>query len=65
MILDSGFPWSVVYDLCLWYCVEGLYGYNEVTDNFAELSDLNKDVPEEGIAEPSPNYYYCFWIYYG
>ena len=65
VILDSGFTRSVVYEFCFLYFVEGLDGYNEVTDAFDEVSDLNQDVPEEGIAEPSPNYHYRFWVYYG
>ena len=55
---------SVVYDFYLWYCVEGLGGYYEVTDTFDEVDDLNPDVLEEGIAGPFPNDHDGFQVYY-
>ena len=58
--LDSGLPWSVVYDLLSWYCVEVLCGYHEVTGSFDEVADFNPDVPEESIYGPSPNGNDCF-----
>ena len=55
MELDSRLNRSVVYDFCLWYCVEGLGGHHEITDAFTEVSELNQDVLEEGISGLSPN----------
>ena len=62
MILDAGLPRSVVYDFLLWYCVEGLGGYHEVTGAFAEVSDLNLGVPEEIISVLSPNDNDHLWV---
>ena len=45
MILDAGLPWRGVYEFCFWYCVEGVGGYHGVTYDFAEVADLNTDVP--------------------
>ena len=50
MILDAKFPRSVVYYFCFWDFVESLGGYYESTDAFAEVSDLNLDIPEESIS---------------
>ena len=61
MWLDSGLVRSVVYDFYFWYCEKGSVGYHEVTDDFAEVYDLNLDVPEEIISGPSHNDNYCFW----
>ena len=57
MGLDSGLTWSVVYELCFGYCVEGAGVHHEVSDAFTKVNDLNPDVPEEGISGPLPNYH--------
>ena len=54
--------WSAVYDLCLWYCVEGSSGYHNVTDYFADFSYLDPDEPEEGISGPYPNDHDCLKV---
>ena len=54
MGLDSGLTWSVIYDLCFGYCVEGSGEHHDVADAFTEVSYLNLDVPEEGIDGPLP-----------
>ena len=58
MGLDSGLTWSVIYDLCFGYFVEGYGGHHEVFDAFNKVDYLNLDVPEEGIAVPLPNDHY-------
>ena len=63
MRLDVGFSWSVVYGLCVWYFLEGLGGYHEVTYAFTEVSDLNTYIPKERIDVPYPYGNYCFQIY--
>ena len=52
MGLDSGLTWSVIYDFCFGYHVEGSGGNHEVADAFTKVYDLNLDVPEEGIVVP-------------
>ena len=52
MRLNSGLITRVSYDFCFWYYVEVLGGYHEVNDTFADVVDLNPDVPEEGIDGP-------------
>ena len=52
MRLESGLYRSVVPEFFFWYFVKGLGGYHEVTDDFDEVSNLNTDVPEEGISGP-------------
>ena len=47
MRLDSRLPWSVAYDFCVWYFLEGLGEYHEVPYKFYEVADLYPDVPEE------------------
>ena len=63
MILGTGLSWSIVYDFLFWDFAEGLSGYHEVNDDFAEVSDLNPYVPKERIARLPPNDHYFFWIY--
>ena len=63
MGLESGLNWSVVYDFCFGYCVEGSVVHHEVADAFNKVADLNPDVPEEGIAGPSPNENDCLRVY--
>ena len=63
MELDSGLTWSVIYDFCFGYCVEGSGGNHEVADEFTKVAYLNPDVPEEGIDGPSPNDHDCFRVY--
>ena len=55
MVLKSGLTWSVIYDFCFGYPVEGSGGHHEVADDFTKVTDLNTDVPEEGISRLSPN----------
>ena len=50
MGLGAGLTWSVIYELCFGYCVEGSGGHHEVDDAFAKVAYLNPDVTEEGIA---------------
>ena len=63
MVLDSGLTWSVIYNFCFGYRVEDSGGHHEVADAFTKVAELNLDVPEEGIAGPSPNAQDCFWVY--
>ena len=55
MELDYGLTWSVIYEFCFGYSVEGSGGNLEVTDPFTKVTYLNPDVPEECISGPSPN----------
>ena len=38
---------------------------HEVTDDLSEVADLNPNLLEEVISEPSPNDHDCLWLYYG
>ena len=49
MGLVSRLTWSLIYDFCFEYCVEGSGGHHEVADVFNKVAYLNPDVPEEGI----------------
>ena len=60
---DVGLFRSIVYDFCLWDCVEGMGVHHEVTDAFTEVADLNPYVPKELISGPSPNYHDRLQIY--
>ena len=64
MGLESGLTWSAIYDFCFGHRVEGSGGNHEIADAFTKFSDLNTDVPEEGIDGPYTNDHDCFWIYY-
>ena len=65
MGLDYGLTWSIIYDFCLGYCVEGYGGHHDLADDFTKVADLNLDVPKEGISGPSPNDHDCFQVYSG
>ena len=64
MVLDSVLTWSAIYEFYFRYHVEGYDGHHEVAHAFTKVASLNPDVPEEGIAGPSPNDHGCFWLYY-
>ena len=40
----------MVDDFYFWYFVEGMVICHEVTDAFAEVTDLNADIPQESAA---------------
>ena len=63
MGLDSGLIWSVIYDFCFGYCIEGSGGHHEAADAFIKIAYLNPYVPEEGISIPSPNDHDFFRVY--
>ena len=63
MVLDSGLTWSVIYDFCFGYRVEGSGGNHGVSDAFTKADYMNPNVPEEGIAGPFPNDNDCIRVY--
>ena len=40
----------------IWYCVERVIFFHEVTDALAEVTDLEADIPQEGADCPSSHY---------
>ena len=58
MGLDSRLTWSVIYDFCFGYRVEGSIGHPEVADDFTNVSYLNTYVLEEVISGSSLNDHY-------
>ena len=43
----------MVDNLYFWYCVDGVIICHEGTDDLAEVTDLDADIPQEGAACPS------------
>ena len=56
------FSWYVVNNICFWYCIQLLFVFNEGTDALDEVSDLDADIPQEGVARPSSHDHYSLWI---
>ena len=44
----------------LGYCVEGVIGCHEVTDDLDKVTDLDADITQEGAACPSSHDHDCF-----
>ena len=42
--------WCVADKFYLWYCVENVIVCHEVTDDLAEVTDLDADILQEGAA---------------
>ena len=59
------FSWYVEDNLYLWYCVEGAIGFHEGNDALAEVTDLDADIPQEGVACPSSHDHVFFWLQFG
>ena len=59
------FSRCVVDDFYLWYCIEGVIVCNEGTDAFAEVTDLDADIPQEGAACSSSHDHDCSWVQFG
>ena len=57
--------WHVEENLCFWFCIERLVVSHEETDSFAEVADLDGDIPQEGVAISSSYDNYCLWINFG
>ena len=52
--------WCVVDNFYLWYCVESVLVCNEGNDAFAEVTDLDVDILQEGAACPLSHDYDCY-----
>ena len=52
-------------NFCFYYCVESLLVCPEGTDALAEVTDLDADIPQEGVACPFPHDHDCFWVHFG
>ena len=47
-----------------WYCIEGVIGCPEGPDDFAEVTDLDADIRQEGAACPSSHDHDCFRVHF-
>ena len=56
---------NVVENLCFQYCIELFFGIHEGTDALDEVSDLDADIPQEGVDIPSSHYHDFIWIHFG
>ena len=54
--------WHGVDNLCFWYCIECVFIRYEGNDALAEVSALDADVPQGGIAIPLFHDNDCLWI---
>ena len=57
--------WCVVDNICFRYFIEGLFVSHEGTDALAEVSDLDADIPQEGVTIPSSHDRDFLWIHFG
>ena len=57
--------YMVVDNLCFGNIVEVFLNGYDVTDAFSEVADMNLNLPEEIISQPSPKDHDCFWVYSG
>ena len=57
--------WRVVYNIFFQYCIESLFVSHEGTESLAEVSDLDADILQEGVAIPLSHDNYCLWIQFG
>ena len=55
----------VVNNYYLWNIAEGVIVCHEGTNAFAEVTDLDADIPQEGVACPSSHDHVFFWLQFG
>ena len=54
----------MVDDFYFWYGVEGVVAFHEGTDDFADFTYLDADIPQESTACPTSHDHDCFWVHF-
>ena len=57
--------WCVVDNLYFWYCLESVIVCHDITNDIAEVTGLDADIPQEAVACPSSHDHDFLRVHFG